>query len=521
MQDKRPNILFAIADDASHMSAYGQSFLSTPAFDRVAAQGVIFTNAFTTNPKCAPSRASILTGRHTWELEEACNHWNVWPAKFPVYPDVLADNGYFVGYTGKGWGPGDWKREGRTTNPAGPSFDRHTLDPPSPSISAKDYAQNFVGFLNERPQETPFCFWYGGHEPHRPYHGGEGREHGKEVPGSQVPSYFPSDEVVRDDLADYAFEVEWFDRHLGRMLDELERRGELENTLVVVTSDNGMPFPRVKGQMYEDDFRLPMAMMWLGASQRFGESADPPQTVSAMEVSAHSPLPPDLQNTGRPKTADTRTVRGGRILTDLISFIDIAPTILDAARLPAHEAMTGRSFLALFTGPSTGRHDAARDRVCMGRERHDLGREGDLGYPVRCIRTEEYLYVRNLAPERWPAGNPETGYTGCDSSPTKDLIIRQHEGGEDRYWARAFGKRPPEELYRITTDPECLHNLAAEPQYAGVTELLWAELQGYLRAQNDPRILGFGEIFDTYEYVGDPPHSWANYVAGTWHPQRY
>jgi len=174
MSAARPNILFAIADDASHMSAYGHTFVNTPNFDRVARQGVLFTNAFTTNPKCAPSRASILTGRHTWQLEEACDHWNVWPAKFAVYPDILADAGYHVGFTGKGWAPGDWKRQGRETNPAGPEYSGRTLDPPSSTISAKDYAANFADFLDARPDDSPFCFWYGGHEPHRPYERGEG-----------------------------------------------------------------------------------------------------------------------------------------------------------------------------------------------------------------------------------------------------------------------------------------------------------------------------------------------------------
>src|SRR5690554_5807780 len=116
---KRPNILFAIADDASHMSAYGHTFVHTPNFDRIAQEGVLFMNAFTTNPKCAPSRASILTGMHTWQLEEAGNHHGIFPSKFNVFPDILEASGYFVGYTGKGWGPGDWQLGGCKRNPAG------------------------------------------------------------------------------------------------------------------------------------------------------------------------------------------------------------------------------------------------------------------------------------------------------------------------------------------------------------------------------------------------------------------
>lgn len=487
MSAARPNILFAIADDASHMSAYGHTFLHTPNFDRVARQGVLFTNAFTTNPKCAPSRASILTGRHTWQLEEACNHWNVWPAKFAVYPDILAEAGYHVGYTGKGWAPGDWKRQGRRTNPSGPEYSGRTLVPPSPTISSKDYAANFVDFLNARSGDEPFCFWYGGHEPHRAYTRGEGAENGLSVRESDVPEYLPRESIVQEDLADYAFEVEWFDKQLGHMLAELESRGEFDNTLVIVTSDNGMPFPRVKGNMYDYDFRLPMAAMW---RSRTGANSS--------------------ENDGEPI-----------VLSDMISFTDIAPTFVEAAGLTSQPDMSGRSFLNLFEAQTAGRFDPYRDRVCMGRERHDLGREGDVGYPVRCIRTDQFLYVRNLKPELWPAGNPETGFTGCDSSPTKELILDQRSRGATYYFDLAFGKRPPEELYAIADDPDCMHNLASDPAYADVCAKLWAELRGYLLAQSDPRMLGTGDQFDRYEYVGDASHSWKRYLDGTWEPQKY
>ncbi len=493
MSHTRPNILFAIADDASHMSAYGHQFLDTPAFDRVAREGVIFTQAFTTNPKCAPSRASILTGRHTWQLEEACDHWNVWPDKFVTYPDVLEEAGYHVGFTGKGWDPGDWKRTSRTKNPAGRRYEGRTLSPPNGCISKKDYAANFSDFLDASPNGSPFCFWYGGHEPHRPYHLGEGSEAGKDPNAIRVPSYFPDRPDVRSDLADYAHEVEWFDQHLSLMLDELERRGLLDNTLVIVTSDNGMPFPRVKGNMYDDDFRLPMAMMWhRGASNR-----------------------------GTSRTPDGSAASGGVVLDDMISFTDIAPTFLEAAGLTIHPQMSGRSFLRLLDAKESGRFDPTRDRVCMGRERHDLGREGDRGYPVRCIRTDQYLYVRNFCPDRWPAGNPETGFTGCDSSPTKDAVLSLHESGESSFFQLAFGKRPEEELYDVTNDPECIENLAARDEFADIARQLWCELKSYLLAQSDPRILGNGEVFDSYEYVGDAEHSWRAYEEGRWNPQPY
>jgi arylsulfatase A-like enzyme len=481
-QTTRPNILFAIADDASHFGAYGHSFVTTPNFDRVCRDGVRFTAAFTTNPKCAPSRASILTGRHTWRNRESCLHWNYWPDDLPVYPDSLEAAGYRIGYTGKPWAPGEWRRCGRTRNPAGPEYNALEADPPEGTHIARcDYAANFADFLDKRPDDQPFSFWYGGREPHRKYVYGEGAAHGKRLEDiDAVPPYWPDEESIRTDMLDYAYETEWFDLHLGRMLEELEKRGELENTLVVVTSDNGAPFPRVKGQMYDDDFRLPLAVMWQG------------------------------------------TIPGGRVVDDLVSFVDFAPTFLELADAEPLASTNGRSLTDVLLTESSGSVTDYRTRAYMGRERHDMGREGDLGYPVRCIRTPQHLYVRNFAPDRWPAGNPETGYTNCDSSPTKSRILELHESGENhRFWELAFGKRPEEELYDVAADPYCMSNLADDPAHARVKEQLWTELKATLEETGDPRIRGEGDVFESYEYYVDAKHSWAHYLAGDWEPQGY
>ncbi len=475
----KPNILFAIADDASHFSAYGHAFVDTPCFDRVAREGVLFANAFTTNPKCAPSRACILTGMHTWQLEDACNHFGVFPSKFAVFPDLLEVTGYFVGFTGKGWAPGDYAAGGFERNPAGTEFSGKELNPPSSTISKKDYAGNFGNFLEERPADQPFCFWYGGHEPHRKYEEGEGIRSGKRIEDVNLSAYWPDDDVVRRDVLDYAFETEWFDKQLGEMIVQLEAIGELDNTIIVVTSDNGMPFPRVKGQMYEDDFHLPLAVRW-------GDYG-----------------------------------KAGRVVQDFISWIDFAPTFLDAAGVTPHEQHAGRSFTDVLKSQTDGWIDSTRDHVYTGKERHDVGREGDKGYPVRCLRTRDYLYVRNYEPERWPAGNPETGYTNVDSSPTKTLILEQHEEGDDRYYDLSFGKRPAEELFDMREDTACLYNLAEDAEHADRLRVMRKELEDALTEQGDPRVLGQGDVFDRYAYVGNATHSWERYEAGKWTRQGY
>jgi arylsulfatase A-like enzyme len=456
--DRRPNFLFIIFDDWNwnHAGAYGCTWVQTPNFDRVAREGILFKHAFTSNPKCSPCRASILTGRNTWQLEEAACHNGLFPAKFAVYPDLLEQAGYTVGLTGKGWGPGDFKTTGFKRNPAGPSFDQQKTDVPASGINRNDYAGNFAAFLKQRPAGKPFCFWMGFHEPHRVYEPGSGVRLGKRLQDVKVPAYLPDTEAVRSDLLDYAVEVEWGDRHVGRALKLLEDAGELDHTLVVVTSDHGMPFPYVKGQIFEDGFHLPLAVRW-GAG-----------------------------------------VKPGRVVEDFINVRDLAPTFLELAGLKPHAQMTGRSFADVLRSDKSGWVDAPRKVMLVGKERHDLGRPHDWGYPVRAIRTPAYLYVHNYFPDRWPAGNPETDFGNCDPGPTKEVV--KALGGY--YYELCFGKRPADALYRLTDDPECVRNLANDPAFAKVMEGLRDQMLGLLREEQDPRALGKGEVFDTYKYVG-------------------
>lgn len=467
----RPNILFAIADDVSypHMGAYGCGWVETPGFDRVAREGLLFTRAYTPNAKCAPSRSCILTGRNSWQLEEAANHWCYFPAKFKVYTEALAGAGYFVGSTGKGWGPGVAKdAAGRPRLLAGRPFQNRKSPPPARAVSNTDYAGNFAEFLDARPAGEPFCFWYGGHEPHRGYEYGSGVGKGEKAPGDidRVPAYWPDDEAVRTDLLDYAHEIEHFDRHLGRMLQTLEDRGELDNTLVVVTADNGASFPRIKSHAYDASNHLPLAVMW--------------------KAGIESP---------------------GRTVDAYVSFIDFAPTFIEVAGLTWEKTgmapTPGRSLTDLFR-PSGSGTSPPRDRVLIGKERHDVGRPHDVGYPIRGIVKGDLLYLRNFEPSRWPAGNPETGYLATDGGPTKTVIL---DGRADpqrrRYWDLCFGKRPAEELYDLSRDPDCVNNLADDAGFADRKSALGEQLSLELTEQGDPRMSGNGDVFDRYPYADE------------------
>jgi hypothetical protein len=481
---QRPNILFAIADDWSygHAGAYGARWVSTPAFDRVSREGVLFTHAYTPNAKCAPSRANILTGRQSWQLKEAANHICYFPPEFKTWPEALGDAGYFVGMTGKGWAPGVANDvQGRPRQMIGEPHDRRETQPPTSRISRNDYAANFQDFLRSAPADRPWCFWYGSMEPHRGYEYGSGVAKGGKHLGDldRVPGLWPDNDAVRNDMLDYAYEVEHFDRHLGRMLDLLQSRGELDRTIVVVTSDNGMPFPAAKGQAYDYSNHLPLAVRW-------GEGIRSP----------------------------------GRVVNDFVSFVDFAPTVAEVAGLRWNDTgmqpTVGRSLTDVLLSEKAGRVNRARDHVLVGKERHDVGRPGDVGYPIRGIVKENLLYLMNYEPSRWPAGNPETGYLNCDGGPTKTAVLKARLiPGQKIYWKKAFGKRPDEEMYDVKSDPECLVDLSKRAEYRSIKNRLRRQLDRELMAQGDPRVLGRGRIFDEYAYA-DPKtrHFYERYMRG-------
>ncbi len=454
---KRPNILFAIADAWGwpHAGCYGDPVVKTPAFDRVAREGVLFSNAFVSAPSCTPCRGSILTGQWFWRLESAANLWSVFPDKFTTYPEILAKAGYTVGVTGKGWGPGRTETPGRR-------------------LCGARY-RSFQEFLKKRPKGKPFCFWLGSGDPHRPYVPGSGVKSGMKLERIKLFACFPDHPTVRSDVADYYFEVQRFDRLVGSALKALREAGELENTVVVVTGDHNMPFPRCKANLYDTGVRVPLAIMWPGR------------------------------------------IKAGRIINDFVCLPDLAPTFLQLAGLKVPADMTAGSLLPLLLSGREGWVDPKRSFVVFGRERHVPAQEkpDKGGYPCRAIRTKRYLYIRNYRPDRWPAGTPNytkavipgAWYADCDNGPTKFYMIenRNKDKHHRMLYELAFGKRPAEELYDLAKDPDQLINVASDPDYAHVRENLAARLTAFLKATGDPRAFGRGDRFDKYPYFGGAP----------------
>jgi uncharacterized sulfatase len=282
---------------------------------------------------------------------------------------------------------------------------------------------------------------------------------------------------------DYAVEIEWFDLHLQRMLTYLEEIGELENTIVIVTADNGMPFPRAKANGYEYGIHVPFAV-------RFPK--------------------------GFP---------GGRIVDDPICFADIAPTLLEITKTRQDGMMpiSGKSFLKVLESKKQGIVDSTKKYAFSGRERHSSSRYLNWGYPQRMIRSEDFLFIWNIKPERWPAGDPqaldlngirfpmfgidsvgthhsEWAFTDIDAAPTKSFIV---ENWEDKtvkpFFDLAHAKRPEFEMFNCKEDPFCLNNLAGNPEYSNLEIEMKVALMDELKKTKDPRIVGPDpEIFDSY-----------------------
>ncbi|HZV34284.1 MAG TPA: sulfatase, partial [Verrucomicrobiae bacterium] len=446
----RPNILFCLADDQSwpHAGVYGDKTIHTPTQDRVARNGMRFNYCFSTAPTCSASRAAILTGQYPHRLKEGANLWGTLDKRFPVYPDLLERAGYVVGFTRKGWGPGNFKAGGRARNPAGPEF------------------KDFASFIATVPADKPFCFWFGSHQPHRPYKKGLGLKTGLKPETVEVPPIWPDVPEVRGDILDYYAEVQIFDHDVGQILDMLEKAGRLTNTLVVLSGDNGWPFPRAKANLYDAGTRQPLIVQWPGR------------------------------------------IKPGGVSDDFINLMDLAPTFLEAAGLQPLPEMTGRSFIGLLEGTEAA---GSRNEVFFERERHANVRKGDLGYPMRAVRTRDFLYIRNFHPDRWPAGDPEMWkavgpFGDVDPGPTKQYILdHRDDPGVARLFQLAFGKRPAEELYDVNLDPCQTNNLAGEPGRQQTLQQLRDRLDRWMKDTADPRTGPDDGFWDRAAYYGPPP----------------
>ncbi len=486
---ERPNILFAFGDDyGRYASIYGQlekengicRLLETPNFDRVASEGVLFTNAHVPAPSSTACRSSVLSGQYFWRTGKGAFLHGKWDESIPSFPLILESDGYHIGYTYKAWGPGEvlnapiggertkYQQSGGRFN----TFSQNASKAPDGDYEkAKqklydEVAGNFKAFLKDRDNGEPFMYWWGPTNTHRAWEQGSGKQLWGIDPDKLkgiMPAFLPDVPEIREDFADYLGECMAFDNGLGVLISILEETGELDNTIIVVSGDHGIPgFPRAKTNLYELGTHVGLAVRY------------------------------------------PAKIKGGRVVEDMVSLTDLAPTFLEYGKSDVPGVMTGQSLKKLLESGKSGQADKKRTYVITGRERHVVNaREGYLPYPQRAIVTHEFKYIRNFAPDRWPIGPLENGLRDLDGGPTKTWFMENFTNpAYEWHVGLGFAKRPYEELYDLRTDPAELVNVAADPKYRKVRDELSATLDRVLTSTGDPRMADGPCVYDLPEFTG-------------------
>lgn len=503
-EPKRPNILFAFADDWGRFaSAYARidgpgtinDVIQTPNFDRLAREGVLFRRAFVSAPSCTPCRSALLSGQHFWRTGRASIlRGAVWDGSQPAYPLLLREAGYHIGESYKVWGPGTpndapygngkyaFEKAGGRVNQFSQNVTKMVASGTAVEAAKQtlydEVTANFDAFLAAREKDQPFCYWFGPTNVHRKWVQGSGKKLWGIDPDSlkgKMPPFLPDVPTVREDLADYFGEAQAFDASVGVLLKRLEEIGELDNTLIVMSGDHGAPgFPHGKCNLYDFGSSVSLAIRWGGA-------------------------------------------KSGRVVDDLVTLPDLAPTFLELGEVEIPKAMTGRSLVNVLKSEKSGQVEAARDAVFIGRERHVENARADfMPYPQRAIRTQDFLYIINFRPDRWPLGDPyrldgdnvptESEITENtrvtlpdeDAGPTKAWLVgvRNDPQWKDHF-TKVYGKRPREELYDLQNDPQQMKNIAADTAYAKTRAELEERLLKELKETGDPRMIDDGKFYET------------------------
>jgi len=329
--------------------------------------------------------------------------------------------------------------------------------------------ENFNDFLSEGKNGQPWHYYFGPCNTHRTWVKGSGKRLWGIDPESlkgKLPKFLPDVHEVREDVADYLGEVQAVDAYVGVLMECLAKAGEADNTVIVLSGDHGMPgVTSGKCNLYDMGVSIPLIIRMPSG-------------------------------------------KGGRIVDDFVRLPDLAPTFMEIGGIKPPENLYGRSLLPLLKSKKSGIIDKTRDWVITGRERHVHISNNGLPYPMRSIRTPDYVYIRNFEPDRWPMGLPGkvtadntpstedleintlTNFADMDGSPTKAWIVQHRNDPQWKwYYEIAFGKRPAEELYDVRKDPDMIDNLAGKIEFASIKKNLSDRLITELTRAKDPRVV--------------------------------
>ena len=405
---KAPNIVVFLADDAGmDIGCYGNKGIKTPNIDRLASLGMRFEHAFLTSPQSSPSRTSMLTGKFAHTIGTEDLHVPL-DTSIAMLPEYLRKAGYTTAFALKThWGAQNNKK-----------FDTPIEGDYRPQEGGltEEFFNNYTSFV-EKNKTNPFFMWIGFHDPHRPYNAANTPQVNRPQDVT-VPAFLVNDQETRSDLADYYNEISRMDSDIGRMIAVLERNGLMDNTVIFFLSDNGMPFPRAKGTLYDSGIQTPLVVYW--------KNNTPKETV-------HS--------------------------NGLVSTVDLAPTILDMAGISAPADMYGMSFLPLIKDPA----QRGRDYIFSERNWHDCDEY------IRCIRTERYKVIYNAYYEL-PHG---TAHDLSTSPSWYSLKRNLREGLLKPQQMQIFtAPRAMVEVYDLEKDPGEFVNVGDRPEYRADAEKL-------------------------------------------------
>lgn len=443
-----PNLMLLVGEDVGRdQGCYGDAFARTPNLDRLAAEGCRFTNAWSTCPVCAPSRSAMVTGQDPRKIGTHLMRCTLLdPPR--LFMHELRDAGYFVNWANKT----DFNFYG------GFSASGNSPAPGTPDAfadAATDWREDLAaGDLPDRPWLFFYNFntthesgmWPPGAEPavpaEEPRRDDASLDHsGGGLPGLVVPPYLPDTRTTRASLVRYHDHLEEQDRQIGRVLDDLDQSGQAENTVVIYLSDHGRGLVREKRWCYPAGLRMPLI------------------------VRAPTPAPETLSGSAR-GIAEPGTVRD-----DLVSWIDLAPTLLSLAGVAAPEQYDGRVFLG-------GHTQAEPPCVFFGRDRMDEAQDR-----VRGASDRQFLYLRNDRPDIPQA--QRNAY--METSPVTTEIRRLHRAGQLAPPAGLWmaPTKPEEELYDLTADPHAVDNLAALPDHGEALKRLRQAVAGWCERIDD------------------------------------
>ncbi|MEM8971684.1 MAG: sulfatase [Pseudomonadota bacterium] len=433
----KPNLIVITMDDMNwdSMGAYGSPIENiTPHMDQMAAEGMRFEHAYMVAASCVPSRNALMSGRHS-NVSGVMGFYNVESGHFQTLPEVLRSNGYYTAVVHK-------PRDSSLNDDYDDFWDYHRTIPADDKRNAPKVGQEISTFIAEaKKSNKPFFCVINIADPHQPFFGGPKQDQGGSfVPPTkiytadeiEVPAFLPDVPKIRKEMTDYYNSVKRGDDCVGAVVEALKREGVYDDAVVMFLSDHGMPLPYAKGSLFREGLRSPWVVRWPGK------------------------------------------VKAGRVESDqIISAVDLMPTLLDIADAPVPKGVQGQSFLPVIEGKQ---HEGREYVFAQYNEN-----AGGLMFPTRSIQNKRYNYI--FSP--WSDGSTEfvTASTWTAAYGTMKRLSETDAAIRKRFQHWVY--RSVEELYDHEKDPHALNNVIDDPAYADVVKQMRSEMETWMRGSDD------------------------------------